>query len=99
MVWEHLSKSVLDWGCLWATSAFIPEWFNGRVQGLAKGTKGTEVVEQMATTFFMKNSVCNQAKGVPLNISKLICKMIWLPNTYDSQYYILLSDCVGGKVK
>lgn len=27
----HLSKSVLDWGCLWATSAFIPEWFNGQL--------------------------------------------------------------------
>ncbi len=25
----HLSQSVLDWGCLWTTSTFIPEWFNG----------------------------------------------------------------------
>lgn len=31
----HLSKSVLDWGCLWATSAFILEWFNGQLQSLS----------------------------------------------------------------
>ena len=87
----HLSKSVLDWGCLWATSAFIPEWFNGQLQGLAKGTQA--VVEQMATTFLMKNSVRNQAidflktQAVPLNISKLIRKMICLPNSFETQYY------------
>ena len=91
----HLSKSVLDWGCLWATSAFIPEWFNGQLQGLAKGTQA--VVEQMATTFLMKNSVRNQAidflktQDVPLNISKLIRKMICLPNTFETQYYKCLN--------
>lgn len=35
----HLSKSVLDWGCLWATSAFIPEWFNDQLQNLSNGTQ------------------------------------------------------------
>jgi hypothetical protein len=80
---------------LWATSAIIPEWFNGQLQGLAKGTQA--VVEQMATTFLMKNSVRNEAidfsktQDVPLNISKLIRKMICLPNTFETQYYKCLN--------
>jgi hypothetical protein len=36
----QLSQSVLDWGCLWATSTFIPEWFNGQLRSLAKETQG-----------------------------------------------------------
>jgi len=28
---EHIEMSVLHWGCLWANSAIIPEWFNGQL--------------------------------------------------------------------
>lgn len=35
----HLSQSVLDWGCLWATSTFIPEWFNGELGTYFNGTQ------------------------------------------------------------
>jgi len=87
----HLSKSVLDWNCLWATSAFIPEWFNGQLQGLAKGTQS--VIEQMASSFLIKKSIRNQAidllkcQTVPLPTSKLIHRMISLPNLYEIQNY------------
>ena len=96
----HLSKSVLDWGCLWATSAFIPEWFNGQLQGLTNGTQA--VVEQVASSFLMRNSVRNQAielfesQSVPPNVSKLIRKMICLPNMY--QFKNSKSRQIDGKV-
>jgi hypothetical protein len=85
----HLSKSVLDWGCLWSTSTFIPEWFYGQLQGLSNGTQG--VVEQMASSYLMQNSVRNQAvcmlknEAIRPNIAKLISRLICLPNSYQFQ--------------
>ena len=82
----HLSKSVLDWGCLWATSAFIPEWFNGQLQSLSNGTQA--VAEQMASNFLMQNAVRNQTSAllengnIPLNTSNLLRQMVCLPNSY-----------------
>jgi hypothetical protein len=96
----HLSKSVLDWGCLWSTSTFIPEWFNGQLQGLTNVTQA--VIEQMASLYLMKNSVRNQAlclfqnrTAVPLNIFRLISKIIFLPINY--QFKNLKNLNVSGK--
>lgn len=49
----HLSQSVLDWGYLWSTSTFIPEWFNGELNTLCNGTQ--HVVCQMALNYLKKN--------------------------------------------
>jgi len=35
----HLSQSVIDWGCLWASLTFIPEWFNGQLVAMTNGTQ------------------------------------------------------------
>ena len=51
----HLSKSSLDWGSLWASSTFLPEWFNGELQSMVHGTQAP--VEQMASTFLIRNAV------------------------------------------
>lgn len=82
----HLSKSVLDWGCLWATSAFIPEWFNGQLQSLSNGTQS--VIDQMARTFLFRNCVRNEVISllkedhVSPKVASLLRKMICLPNNY-----------------
>lgn len=83
---EHIEMSVLDWGCLWATSAFIPEWFNGQLQSCCNGTQS--VVEQMASHFMMLNSVRNEAiaaiKEQPVSIiSNLLRQMLCLPKSYE----------------
>ena len=38
-LFKHLVQSVIDWGCLWASSTFIPEWFNGVLISSANGTQ------------------------------------------------------------
>ena len=97
----HLSKSVLDWGCLWATSAFIPEWFNGQLQSLSHGTQS--VVEQMSSNFLMQNSIRNQAisllenQTVSPSVSKLLRQMICLPNSYEFKNYKCMN--VEGNMK
>ena len=35
----HLAEHVLNWGCLWAHSTFIPEDFNGILLSLKNGTQ------------------------------------------------------------
>lgn len=47
----HLSQSVLDWDCLWATSTYIKKWFNGELGIFFNGTQS--VVDQMAQNFLV----------------------------------------------
>lgn len=35
----HLAQAVVNWGCLWTSSTFIPEWFNGELLSLKNGTQ------------------------------------------------------------
>ena len=56
----HLVQSVLNWGCLWASSAFIPEWFNGDLQSMVHGTQSA--VEQMASTYLIRSAI--RDKGI-----------------------------------
>jgi hypothetical protein len=58
----HLSQSVLDWGCLWTTSTFIPEWFNGVLMSLSNGTQA--IADQMATNYLLKLAVRDEAVTV-----------------------------------
>ena len=80
----HLPQSVLDWGCLWATSTFIPEWFNGQLRSLAKGTQG--VINQMASKFLIRNAVRKDALNLmtkyilPKNVSLLLEELFHIPN-------------------
>lgn len=80
----HLSQSVLDWGCLWATSTFIPEWFNGQLRSLANGTQG--VINQMASKFLIRNVVRKDALNLmtkyilPKNVSLLLEELFHIPN-------------------
>ena len=55
----HLAKCVLNWGCLWTTSAFIPVWVNGLLQGYFNGTQAA--IEQMAQTYQMFVAVRTEA--------------------------------------
>jgi hypothetical protein len=48
----HLSQSVLDWGCLWTTSSFIPEWFNGVLMSFSNGTQA--IADKMASNYLLK---------------------------------------------
>lgn len=51
----HLCQCVQDWGCLWGSSTFIPEWFNGQLQSMVHGTQAP--VEQMVSTFLVRSAV------------------------------------------
>ena len=55
----HLVDSVVDWGALWATSTFIPEWLNGQLAALAHGSQ--HVTDQMANGYLIRNAVCKEA--------------------------------------
>lgn len=79
----HLPQSVLDWGCLWTTSTFIPEWFNGVLMSLSNGTQA--VADQMARNYLMKLAVRDEAVNIlanhvlPPNVSDKLCDNLHLP--------------------
>jgi hypothetical protein len=56
----HLSQSLLDGDCLWATSTFITKWFNGELGIFFNGTES--VVDQMAQNFLIHQVVKSDAK-------------------------------------
>jgi len=76
----HLAESVLKWGCLWTTSTFIPEWFNGELISLANGTQA--VVDQMAFNYLMRYAIRDEALSlldvvsVPRGISVLFEELL-----------------------
>lgn len=79
----HLADSVIDWGCLWASSTFIPEWFNGQLQSMTNGTQF--VAEQMVRSFLLRNVVRSEAIEIiskyllPENVSSLLCELLHIP--------------------
>ena len=79
----HLPECVLNWGCLWAHSAFIPEWFNGQLLDLFHGTQ--HVAGQMAENHLIKIAVREEAasllltKNVPPNVASLLRELLHLP--------------------
>ena len=56
----HVSQSVLDWGCLWASSTFIREWFNGELETYFNGAQS--VKDWIAQKFFINHVVKDEAK-------------------------------------
>ncbi|KAI9551085.1 hypothetical protein GHT06_001917 [Daphnia sinensis] len=81
----HLPQSVLDWGCLWTTSTFIPEWFNGHLLTLCNGTQSQ--AEQMAHTYLLKHAVRDEFVTllkstdaiIPPTVSSLLIELLHLP--------------------
>lgn len=79
----HLSQSVLDWGCLWTTSTFIPEWFNGVLMSLSNGTQA--IADQMATNYLLKLTVRDEAVTLlhkyilPPHVTRQLCELLRLP--------------------
>jgi hypothetical protein len=86
----HLSQSVLDWGCLWTTSTFIPEWFNGVLMSLSNGTQAIAV--QMATNYLLKLAVRDEAVAVlkkhilPPHVTKQLCELLHLPKETQREF-------------
>lgn len=82
-LFTHLCDSALDWGCLWASSTFIPEWFNGQLVSMANGTQ--HVAEQMAHTFLLRQVIREEAIELmsayllPANVSSLMCSLLHIP--------------------
>lgn len=79
----HLPQCVLNWGCLWAHSAFIPEWFNGQLLDLFHGTQ--YVATQMAENHMVKIAVREEATNLllttslPHNAGSLLSELLHLP--------------------
>lgn len=80
----HLSECVMNWGCLWSYSTFIPEWFNGELLNLKHGSQS--VSEQMAESYLLKMAIrdkvvrlekCGQT--FPPDVSKLLRELLHLP--------------------
>lgn len=86
----HLSQSVLDWGCLWTTSMFIPEWFNGVLMSLSNGTQA--VADQMAANYLLKLAVREEAVTVlktyilPPHVTKKLCELLRLPKDTQREF-------------
>lgn len=78
----HLSQSSQDWGCLWASSTFLPEWFNGQLQGMVHGTQAP--VEQMVSTLLIRSAVRDEV------ITLLKDPSVSLPRATVSQFKNLL---------
>ena len=56
----HVSQSVLDWCCLWASSTFIREWFNEELETYFNGAQS--VKDRVAQKFFINHVVKDEAK-------------------------------------
>lgn len=86
----HLPQSVLDWGCLWATSTFIPEWFNGVLMALSNGTQA--IADQMATNYLLKIVVRDEAVALlrkhilPPHVTKKLCELLHLPKETQREF-------------
>lgn len=85
----HLSQSVVNWGCLWATSTFIPEWFNGQLVALINGTQC--VAEQMVNSFRLRNVIRAEAVSIlsrfilPRNVVTLLQDLLNIPVHVDEE--------------
>jgi hypothetical protein len=83
----HLSQSVINWGCLWASSTFIPEWFNGELNNLFHGSQG--VADQMASNYLLRLEVRREAlalmksKSLPSHVSAQLREYLNLPALGD----------------
>lgn len=96
----HLAQSVLDWGCLWSTSTFIPEWFNGHLLTLCNGSQ--YVADQMAKNYLLKIAVRNETVAllksdavVPDSVSQLLIDMLHLPVDLcaeEEKDFVLVND-------
>jgi len=80
----HLAQAVLNWGCLWTTSTFIPEWFNGELLSLKNGTQF--VADQMCRNYVMKMIVRRDAFellskfSLPRQVSTTLIDLLRIPS-------------------
>lgn len=87
-LFRHLVQSCVDWGCLWAPSTFIPEWFNGVLITSANGTQ--EVASQMAHSHLIRNVVRSKAIDliqnhiIPQDVCSLFKELLHIPDWIDS---------------
>ena len=83
----HLAQCVLDWGCLWAWSTFIPEWFNGQLNNSSNGTQ--HMALQMAQNYLLSQRVRDKARALikenklPQNVVSLLSELLHLPQSRD----------------
>ena len=80
----HLPECVINWGCLWAHSCFIPEWFNGIFLKLFNGTQhvATQKAENNMINVAVREEVIHllSTKYVPPKVSALFEELLRLPN-------------------
>ena len=83
----HLAQAVLDWGCLWATSTFIPEWFNGELVKLCHGSQS--VADQMAKNYLLRLEVQREVEdlisenSLPSHVLSQLKELFNLPQVED----------------
>ena len=82
----HLTQCVLDWGCLWSYSTFIPEWFNGELLGMKHGSQA--IPEQMANNYLLKMAVRDKVIGLkkdgqvfPPDVREFLHEALHLPKS------------------
>ena len=95
----HLAQAVLDWGCLWATSTFIPEWFNGELTKLCHGSQG--VADQMARNYLLRLEVRREVEelmrenSIPSHVLSQLKELFNIPRDDESDEYKSISVCDG----
>ncbi|KAI9551042.1 hypothetical protein GHT06_006256 [Daphnia sinensis] len=96
----HLGKSVIDWGCLWSTSAFIPEWINGDLQNLFNGTQN--VIDQMAQMYLLRIAIRKEAidllasSSIPNEVACLLHRLLCLPKSIISSRFLQHDRTIDG---
>lgn len=92
----HLSQSVIDWGCLWSTSTFLPKSFNGDLLKLFNGTQ--PVIEQMAGNLLLKSAVRDEvlhltkSQNVPAVVHSLLTELLHFPRSREFSKGIITNN-------
>ncbi|KAK4009160.1 hypothetical protein OUZ56_018243 [Daphnia magna] len=88
--------NVIDWSCLWSTSTFLPESFNGDLLKLFNGTQ--HVIEQMAGNYLLKSAVRDEvlqltkSHQVPSPVHSLFTELLHLPRARELSKGILVNN-------
>ena len=97
----HLFQCVLDWGCLWSYSTFIPEWLNVELLSLKHGSQA--VSAQMANNYLLKMAVREKVVSLEKDgqvflpdVKKFIHESFHLSESFDDETSLTIGE---GKTK
>lgn len=90
----HLSQCVLNWGCLWSYSTFIPEWLNGELLTLKHVSQS--VAAQIVINYLFKMAGRDEIVGFekdgqvfPPDVREFFHESFHLPASFDESSILI----------